>query len=148
MVKKENIIAVLLAAFLSIIFVVWINRIEYLRADINIKKTEKIDADFLIEKSESNLKLLSNRNFDNVQSLIFKIIYNPQTTKFNIIGKNYSITDIEDNIKEIMLVINWKIEKWEEIVKFEINWWHFNISDISILFNDWKYEKDFIFLVK
>lgn len=148
MIKRDNLIAVIVALVLSILFVIWINKIEYLRADINVNKKEELNVDFLVEKKDNILRLASNRNFENVQSIIFKLIYNPENKEFEVIWNNYSITDVEENIKEVMVIINWQLKKWDEIIKIDMKWWQINISDISILFNDWKYEKDFIFLLK
>jgi hypothetical protein len=98
---KENLLAIVIALILSFSIVFLISKVDFLKADITGAKNSKSQvllSDFIVEKNTSGFNIISNREFDSIQSIIIDVSYDSSKVKItedNIVNNNVSIANID-----------------------------------------------------
>ena len=120
-----------------------------MKADIAWYKKNSIpsNVDFLIFKSSIGFKIISNKNFKGVQSVVVDLVYDATKIKINddnIVPENVSLSFIDTWSVELQL--NWplSLERWKQVIGIEwINGNYVNLNSIQVIFTDWTVEDAF-----
>lgn len=141
---KENVLAVLISFFLAFIVVFVISKVDFLKADITWYKQSKLlkNVDFIVAKNNSGFKIISNKNFEGIQSVVVDLVYDTSKVKISddkIEPDNVSLSFLDTGSLELLL--NGPISFKKDDVVFKIVWVngnYINLDSIQIIFTDWK----------
>lgn len=157
-VVKENMFALVVASWLSLLLVLVISNVDYLKWDIVWvesswvawnSKEQPIEKEWELLMSVDwwKLKLLSNKDIDWIQTLNMVMSYDVDNVELDITEIEspfeYSVWNpSESQINLIFLDIS-SLTKWQEIFITDFEWdsWMVNISDVSIMFTSWWSDK-------
>lgn len=157
-VVKENMFALVIASWLSLLLVLVISNVDYLKWDIVWVDNSAVTWDSTEQPIEQEwelvmtvdwwqLKLLANKDIDWIQTLNMIMSYDVNNVELDITDIEspfeYSVWNpSESQINLIFLDIS-SLTKWQEIFSTTFNWesWMVNISDVSIMFTSWWSDK-------
>lgn len=146
---KENLLALIFALILSFSIINLNYNFNFLQWDIswvkneNTKTNQEIKWDVFYEIKWDNLILSSNKNISWVKSLNFNVFYDISKVKLNFenIDSKYEMTSTNTNdwLVNLIIMINWDINSWDELIKVNFEWDESNltISDVSVLLDNW-----------
>jgi len=143
---KENLIAFIIAIFLTWWVILAINSSSNLATDIlGTKNTAKITSDLSLVYKDKSLEVVSNKNIPNVLNLTLELSFNKDKVqiKREDIDSSYSISSSDNGWNYTIILQNiWELKKWSILFKINnitkeqfdnINLWHIQVID-----NNWK----------
>lgn len=144
---KENLFALVIALFLAFWVVFFVNKTDFLKADIMTNKDQKVvNSDLSYEIKDSKIVVSSNKSFDWVLSLSMYMIYDQEKVK---ISKESIDSNFEFGLSSawewrinVILTNLWSVKAWENLMNVAFSWDNssINLSDVTVKFTDEHWE--------
>ncbi len=127
-----------LATLINFFLIDWTNIGQNLKASVLNSKIWDEKADIYIQKNDTGLFLIANKNIANISTLSFSLSYNPDNIKMlEILSDIWEIVNLSNTpgINSIILNTNepTNIVKWDKLIKINLKKIHETTENINIV---------------